>query len=245
MALTALGAALTERHRTQQLALNDALIASVRRLWPAFDPSAIDSSWQRIQPALVALIQARHQDSSAVAAAYFEAFHQAETGRLARPTITLAPTLTDHQVIESLIYTGPITAKKLAARSVTDLAAETLDWTAGNATRLALNGGRETLTTSIAADRKAIGYARVTDGNPCSFCAMIASRGPIFGADSGEFKAHRKCGCTAEPVFSKDPSQPLPGRADEFSTLWTECTKGLNGRKARQAFRRAYEATRT
>ena len=42
------------------------------------------------------------------------------------------------------------------------------------ANRSALNGGRQTVEFSAAANGKR--WRRITDGNPCSFCAMLATR---------------------------------------------------------------------
>jgi hypothetical protein len=47
-------------------------------------------------------------------------------------------------------------------------------------------------------------WRRVTDGDPCAFCAMLASRGPVYGSkQTAETRAadgrryHDHCGCTA------------------------------------------------
>ena len=49
--------------------------------------------------------------------------------------------------------------------------------------------------------RSSTRWRRVTDGAPCGFCAMLASRGPVYTskdtADGGRY--HGRCGCTDEP----------------------------------------------
>lgn len=240
MAHTAAGVLLTERHRVAQLQLDSITQADLRRIWPAFDPNAIDRSWDTLSPALEALVQSRRDMSSSLSAAYFEEIRAAETATSSHPTIRLADPVPAADLTGTLRFTGPITAKQLASAGATDIAAATFDMTAGNVTRLVLNGGRETLTSSIQSDRRTLGYARVSDQNPCAFCAMLIARGAVYGAASADFPAHRSCGCTAEPVFSEDPV--LPPGTEEIQTLWTESTKGLSGREARQAFRRAHEA---
>lgn len=51
---------------------------------------------------------------------------------------------------------------------------------AGAAEREALRGGRDLLTESSRTDRAVMGWARVTDGDPCWFCAMLTSRGAVY-----------------------------------------------------------------
>lgn len=49
------------------------------------------------------------------------------------------------------------------------------------AVRQALKGGRGVTNEVMRKDRKVIGFARVTDANPCAFCALLASRGAVYG----------------------------------------------------------------
>ena len=59
-------------------------------------------------------------------------------------------------------------------------------------------------------------WRRVTDGAPCGFCAMLASRGPVYTsqdtADGGRY--HGRCGCTAEP-FEGDFADWQPSEAEQ------------------------------
>lgn len=66
-----------------------------------------------------------------------------------------------------------------------------------------LRAGRETV------QRSARRWRRVTDGNPCGFCAMVASRGPVYHSQESAEGYHSRCGCTAEP-FDGDPSEWEP-----------------------------------
>lgn len=95
------------------------------------------------------------------------------------------------------------------------------------ADRIAKNAGREAVVASAHASGRA--WRRVSDGNPCSFCAMLVSRGPAYtsphaaltivgagrytrkgsmrgrgrarGARGLGEKYHNHCGCTAVEVF--------------------------------------------
>lgn len=97
--------------------------------------------------------------------------------------------------------------------------------TTGAAVRQSLKGARNVTSQILKFDRKVLGYARFTDSNPCHFCALLASRGAVYGrhsfvdSDAGfvanpkavevppEYlrisKVHNNCRCTLRPVYSK------------------------------------------
>lgn len=112
----------------------------------------------------------------------------------------------------------------------------------GAATKAVLTGGRRSLLTLLEEDRQIVGWVRVTDANPCAFCAMLASRGIVRyrSEAAARFQAHDHCACTAEPVYDYD--SPLPGRAQEFKDLWNEHIRGkYSGAEARREWRRLHE----
>lgn len=95
-------------------------------------------------------------------------------------------------------------------------------------------------------DPQLIGYMRVTDGDPCFFCAMLASRGPVYAtAQSAQYREdgqtyHDLCACVPVPVFSGGPPQPAVNVLAR--QMWESSTEGLSGTDARSAFRRAWES---
>ena len=73
--------------------------------------------------------------------------------------------------------------------------------------RMAMNGARGVVFDAINADPKALGWARVSDGDPCYFCAMLLSRGFVYKSESSATFGdgdlyHDNCQCSAVPVFS-------------------------------------------
>lgn len=111
----------------------------------------------------------------------------------------------------------------------------------GAASRHVLTGGRKSLLTLLEQDRQIVGWVRVTDGDPCAFCAMLASRGIVRykSEAAAKFQAHDHCACTAEPVY--DESAPWPGRAREFRDLWDEHISGkYSGKQAIREWERIY-----
>jgi hypothetical protein len=64
---------------------------------------------------------------------------------------------------------------------------------------------------------------------------MLASRGPVYSKKSIDFKTHDGCGCTPEPVFSRNAAWPAGSR--EYAEMWQEATAGEADQL--NAFRRA------
>lgn len=77
----------------------------------------------------------------------------------------------------------------------------------GGMQRLIGNVGRSTVMGSSIADPRAMGWQRVTDGNACGFCRMLASRGAVYSESTVDFGAHDLCGCAATPAFD---GRPIP-----------------------------------
>lgn len=92
-------------------------------------------------------------------------------------------------------------------RKAMDKAARNAAYKAANkASRLATEPGQEQLNDQMERDDLAVRYQRITGPNPCAFCALLASRGPIYKDEkSASFKPHDNCGCSAIPVFSDTP----------------------------------------
>jgi hypothetical protein len=173
--------------------------------------------------------------------------------RVARGDRNIAPVDLDRVLIDwsdarraaqvSMLVTGPsnIKAKIKRATPVEQATRSALVEASGAASRHVLDGGRKTALTVVQRDEIAIGWARVTDGDPCAFCAMLASRGPAYKSrQQAAFQAHDHCACSVEPVFSR--AAEWPGRSREFQQLWNDNIRGqYSGKDAIRAFRRLYE----
>lgn len=243
MAATAEGTWLTEAHRAAQLRLRARTAAEIGRLMRGLNLNAVGVSWARIEPRIAAVIAAGNRASARLTADYVGAFRAAENVPGSSPPTVLAGPPPAGQVIGNLRILGPGVARRLAVERPADAMRVVLSNVEGEASRLVLNGGRDTLVETIRRDPRALGYTRVTDGSPCAFCAMLAARGPVYRADSVAFEAHRKCGCVGEPVYR--PDQPWPGSAERWRDLYDE-VKAAGGTSAaiRAEFRRRYDAGR-
>jgi hypothetical protein len=245
IAVYALGAAATAK--TVQLAIRAALLRDVIKLWPALDKNRLDETWPGWLRAMSLLItNYRNQSSFAAGRSYQAMRAQALQSPTPARLIRLAPAPPQEWLDRALGFSGPGMLNKDTARPGTALST-----TLGTASRIALDGGRTTTLDTVKADPAAVGWWRMTDGDPCHFCAMLASRGVVFKEHSfarsdarfigdADAKVHNSCGCTMKPAFSR--SQQLPQVNDEAEQVWRESAAGLSGDAARAAFRKAWEA---
>lgn len=244
MAATREAQRLTEAHRLAQARLGARSVAEMLTLWALLDVENLDATVERWLRATVPVIQSRRADSARLAANYVDQFKKLELGMSARTPVVLAETARPETIISSLTVTGPATIKSNMARGlVLDRAVgHARTKVAGAAMRHALNGGRETVSDTIEADRQALGYARATSGKACAFCAMLASRGPVFkGEDTAGFQPHDHCSCSVEPVYRRDAAWPAGSTA--YKAQWDQATALARDEDIRPdvAFRRLIE----
>lgn len=247
MAATSEGSRLTALQRRLQLALRALTLQDVIAVWRLLDPVALDESWPGVETALLRIVQARRAQSALLAARYIAAFRAAELGTADTPPIPPVPA-DDDAVRVSLAVTGRETIRRLAPipdqapPGVVEQASRTaLTRVAGAVSRHVLDGGRETVLGAVAADRQALGWARVAGGGACAFCRMLASRGPAYRTQrTAGFQAHDHCACGIEPVYRRDAA--WPPNSERFRREWDEVTAGLSGRAALNAYRRSLAA---
>lgn len=204
MSSTPDGARLTEAHRLAQARLGARTVQQMRVVWPLLDPAAVDQTFARWLSAAKVVVGANRNVSSQLAASYYMAFRQLELGIDAPPvTPVFAEAANAEQLATSLLVTGPVSLKNGMARGLPIAkAAQAAEVNSARASmRLSLDGGRETLTSTIGADPNATGWQRVTSGNACAFCEMLAGRGTVYKEDSADFASHDHCSCSAEPTF--------------------------------------------
>lgn len=192
---------LTETHRQAQIALRNAIVAQVVKLWPRFDVRN-PATWPPLLAALIALVLRGNEVSASLAANYFTEFRAAE-GVAGDAFPQIAETPPAQQIVTALSVTGLFTINRLLAADVDESVAAdiALIRVTGSVGRLVLLGGRETLLRSVEADKRAKGYRRVTSGRPCEFCDMLAGRGAVYSAATVDFAAHDHCSCAAEPAY--------------------------------------------
>lgn len=111
-----------------------------------------------------------------------------------------------------------------------------------------MEGGREVINQAIRGDRLVKLVARGTSGDPCAFCAMLASRGFVYRSEASAGlgdeieRFHINCHCF--PIVRFVRESELPELNLYFQEKWAEVTAGYYGLEARKAWRRWIYAQR-
>lgn len=242
-----------DSYRQQQAKLNAATTAAVLALWlKGWSPDRPDL-WPGLKTLLRTLVLQRRAAAARLAVASYRRSRQAAgVGGLFVPSSADPPPVELVDATADIMGPGSYRRALKAGKSPEQARRSAGVQLSGAATRLVTNGGRETTVEAVRDDPKAIGWARVSDGDPCSWCAVMISRGAVYktagtaGQDKndrfighGQFKWHSHCGCSAIPIWSRD--DPHLETAADLYDLWKQHTVGYSGNDALNAFRRYWE----
>lgn len=209
MATTSEATLLTDQHRRRQVAIAVTADSQMRRTWDAtLDPANLEATQPIWKRAMLDTLTKWWKVSADTAAQYLPRFRQAEIGdggiEVGIPRFDRA--LAGRQ----LEWGGMVNVLWHVAMGQTREAAYTAarELFLGMFHEAVLTGGRMTIQEWARRDSRAIGWRRVSDGNPCAFCAMLVSRGPVYTSEehaltrqSDGQKFHPHCGCTVEVVY--------------------------------------------
>jgi len=237
-------------YRRRQALLAARMVQRLMRAWrELLTPARVDASWPPLRGVLQAeVLQARAESAQLARDFYLTARQSAgvvDDGFQPPAPRSLQPV----RLHKTLDVTGPVEFKKAIAAGkspaqAVDAAAVRM---AGSTQYLALEAGRDVMQGAIERDERATGWSRVTDNDPCAWCAMLASRGPVYKSAKtagdprqGGNSYHDHCGCAAWPAFTLD--EPFVGVADQLYEAWLRETRGRGGKEAVKVFRRWWEA---
>lgn len=249
---------LTRQHRDTQAAIGRAVARPVRQLARQASTADIDSWFARVLPRLLMIIRAGWIASATHARQYLE-LHAEREG------VTVDPVRLQFEadrVIASLRVTGPVAFKEHVERtgSVEGAKAAMVARLPAAAARQVMAGGRETIERTAEEDRRIVGWRRVTDADPCAFCAMLASRGAVYltresasgvvgrgrggtlrGSRQRGEPYHDGCECTVAPLYEHEPEPP---EVVDLENQWLQATAGHSGKAAIRAWRQYWDKQR-
>lgn len=214
MADTAAGAALTDAHRIAQVELSQQAIAAALVVWAELNPGNLAATRERWLQLLVTLIGIFDVRSAELAVSYLQQFRSVE-GNPDGP-IEGRRDFKPGGTARVLDYNGPATIIRhiKAGMQPAEAKRRVQQTMVGAVQRQVLEGGRRVVDLSALSNPVSKGWRRVADSDPCTFCALMASRGPVYRSESSAGsgrKYHNKCGCTVEEVFG----QWRPNRAEQ------------------------------
>lgn len=72
-------------------------------------------------------------------------------------------------------------------------------------------GDREAISLNAERDPQTARWARYASSNACAFCALMATRGPVYRSQAtAEDRYHSHCRCIAVPVWNRDDYEEAP-----------------------------------
>ena len=248
MAATTAGGLLTEAHRAAQTRIATSTALRLVDSWQLLDLTNLDATSRLWLDTAVPIVESGAKESAKLASTYYEQFRRLELGANTTFSPVVADTVNTKAIETSLRVTGPVDLKRQMAYRLLKEAGDTARLRmVGAGIRHTLDAGRATIRDNVDLDNQATGLARVTASDPCWFCAMLASRGPVYKdtsfnksdprfAGGGDQKVHDHCRCSLEPAFKQGV---WPSRARGYAELWDR-TSRMDG-DALINFRRAYE----
>jgi len=217
---------LISAYQLDQRRVARGLLAELLRLWRAVVRLDDMASFVRFAELAAVLVGHRREESAQLAARFYELFRQAQVAAAVPASVPVGPfvpapvaPVSESAMAGALrgaVLAGFVRGRR-AGQSPRRAADNALVKAAGAATRLVLGGGRETLLQAVRDDAQALGWLRLTDGDPCHFCLTLASRGPEYKTrQSAGFQAHDHCSCVPMPVFEGTPMPASTQRAEEI-----------------------------
>lgn len=250
--------ALLRRHRLQVAAIAEAAAKQVSDLARKAPTGDIDKWFEQTVKQIMEIVAVAFEVIRRLTAAFLQE-HADLNGAEVTPVLAELDFLTS---VEGLRITGPVAFKQHMTVSGGDVNASRAVMAkrmAGSVQRQAMAADRDTTHQTIDANESIVGWRRVSDGSPCSWCAMLISRGAVYkskrsaetvvgrrGVARGagpEARAigqsyHDNDGCTAVPLYE---SEEEPEDVDALYDEWNRVTGGLSGRAALKAWRRHWD----
>lgn len=202
---------LSIAHSQQQVGNVARTQAELQRLWAqVLDPASLAGSYTRFALGASYLIQQARSDAMPLATRYFR--DSQEIAGYTRQEDDKSPLVVVNSLeadLTALYVTGFVTIQKQVAAGASTDFAERAGQAAmlRSAQRRILDAPRQGIIDRSVQDDSTVGWARVGDGKPCYFCAMLISRGPVYSERTVNFRAHDGCGCGAKMCFRNDPSR--------------------------------------
>lgn len=230
-------ALLTDQHRRNQVRLAITADSQARRLWDStLDLNDLKGSQPIWKRTMLDLLQRWYNLSASMASRYLPEYRKAAIGEPDDGVRIAIPRFDRTQASRRFDWMGSTNVLWHIAKGETEQAA----WETARALFLGafheavLTGGRQTITEWAHKDTRAIGWRRVSDGNPCAFCAMLVTRGPVYtseqtasSADTLSGKYHNHCGCTVEVVYSDwHPTEQEQHWIDDYYRAAEQVPKG-------------------
>lgn len=259
---------LAEQAQAAQAGLALMVAAAMTKLWPSLDLLHLRSSLPAFKAAVAQEVQRHAQAAATLAARDYTAMRQAAgvagrfTARVADPPSVeqiaqavdwATQPLWDSSVpVATAVPDAPEETRKAASTAIAEAKARV----AAAADQAVHATAQDTYVENVAHDRQAKGWYREPNPGACSFCAMLASRGPCYREDSfsasnkkfkgdARAKIHNNCHCRLLPYWNVyEPSAQVRAWRAKYKEVADEIGypgAGVSAADMQVAFRQALE----
>jgi hypothetical protein len=225
--------ALTREFQSQVLKVAALIAKRLRVTAMRADTSDIDGWWDSISAQVRDEILTGQSALAKLARGYLVQHALAQGVDLAPILATPDP----EQVATALRVMGPVAFKTQMAISGSEVQATRVMATQlqGAATRLVLQGSRQTTMRTFSGRSQVAGWRRVAGrSSPCAFCLMLIGRGAVYSRESADFRTHDRCSCVPELLYQHEPEPP---EVRQLQQQWHQATGGQSGKAALNAWR--------
>lgn len=247
------------QHQVAQEQIAASTAAGLALLWPLLNFADLDKSTPGWLHAVTLQIERGWNESAAEGFQFFKGALLSMEPDAELPEAPVKVQFPAQEIQTAMRVTGPVEVKRQLARAVPEGEAMQAgkDRSEGVGVAKTVDGGRSAVMAEVERvapkrikQRKAIGWARVTDDAPCYFCAILASKGAVYlskdafkSTDAkyegkGTAKVHDHCACTMRPVFST--SDRWDKRAKYFLDQWEKFGTATANSTAENEFRKQY-----
>lgn len=230
---------LTRQHRSEATAVASEVSRRVQQIALRADVGDVDGWFGRVLADLLTLVTGGFAVNRTLAARYLTEHARIE----GRAVVPVRASANVERVMTALRVTGPVEFKRhMSLTGDAGRARVTMAKTLNASTsRLVLAGERDTVLGTVRASQVIVGWRRVTDADPCAFCALLASRGAMYSKTTVSFQAHDGDECTAEPLYEHEDE---PSSVLDLQEQWRKATAGTSGAESVRAWRRHWEGQR-
>lgn len=216
------------QHMASQVRYAATTQAALSRLWDeVIDPADFARTFLVFRERAIPLLELGANVSVREADAYFAALLQAED---LIPSLQPPVSSLEARYVRQRLAVGTqsetVAARLARGENVATVMAAAQSRMLGEAKRIQLQAGRRRLIERSRTDRNVDRWARVSDGKPCSFCAMLVGRGPVYSAATVGFEAHARCGCSVRPVTRGEADGGWTPEARYYRGIFDEAAQG-------------------
>lgn len=186
--------AQARQHRRDLQAVTGLAGADLDRMWQQIQGKTAEQTRDQLIEALTQLVGVYGPAAATLAADWYDDMRDASDARGRFTAIPAELPDAEGTVIVARWAAGPLFSAEPDQEAA-------LARAGAGVQKMVADADRGTVLGSLRQDRSARGYQRVTSGEGCDFCRMLAGRGAVYSATTADFRSHDHCHCIAVPAF--------------------------------------------